>query len=303
VPTSKLNINVVPRPAQKKGLTTSLAQMKRGMRRDFGDRQKIGGITPSIPAASSVGSGLGAYQPPKTVAVQRPDSDTSEDSDSDDGGGMSQLINKSKIPIQVIQAEPIRPKLRYTDDAVHSEMRRRQLEKERHARRQKRLKPDLGPLFRFVLSWDPTSTDAQPPHPDRVKIQLGDAQPIPAAFGQADRYDRVMLPLFLQELWAQSLNDKALEQDIAVEVTSRSYEDDWIDVELAVVGPWPDRLYLNETDVVILSQPGNPKKIFARIQGVKKTFKQANIKVRIVGAMDVPSLIGKNKWLVRKHLS
>ena len=170
-------------------------------------------------------------------------------------------------------------------------------------RRQKRLKPDLGPLFRFVLSWDPASTDPQPPHPERVKMQLGQAQPIPVSFGNAEQYDRVMLPLFLQELWAQSLNDKQMEQDIAAEVTSRAYEDDWIDVELAVVGSWPERTFLNESDVVILSQPGNPKKVFARIQGVKKTFKQANIKVRIAGAMDAPTLVSKNKWLVRKHLS
>lgn len=302
VPAHKLNINVVPRPVSKPSGGSAMSKLMRETRRDW-SRPNVGGVTPMVPTASSVGTGLGAYQP-KPAVVARPDSDTSDDdSDSDDGGGgMSQLITTKKAVIQY-QPETVRPKLRYTDDAVHLEMRKRQLEKERHARRQKRLKPDLGPLFRFVLSWDPTSTDPQPPHPDKIKLQFGEAVPIPAAFTHADQYDRVMLPLFLQELWAQSLNDKGADQDIAVEVTSRSYEDDWIDVELAVIGPWPDRVFLNETDIVMLSQPGNPKKVFARIQGVKKTFKQANIKVRIAGSMDVSTLLGKMKWLLRKHIS
>lgn len=294
VTTPKLNINVVPRPKPSKpsAMTGLMRQLHNDHRHEMRSRPPLGGVVPKLPTASSAGTGLGAYVPPST---RRPveESDTSDSSDSDDGGGgLSQLVKKMKSPKRFEM--PVVRKVQRMDarfDMMSAARRKEEAERAQKARMKARLHPDPNPLFREVLAWTPST---QP--------TFAKADYIPTVFPNADRYDNVMLPLFLRELWAQSENQKEEFPPVAVEVTTRAYEADWIEIQLSIVGKWPEKMYLNDSDIVILSQPdSNP--IYAKIQHVKRSFKEANVKVRIVGAMDQPGLLSRSKWFMQKHIS
>ncbi len=87
-----------------------------------------------------------------------------------------------------------------------------------------------------------------------------------------------------------------------VEISTRTYEDDFLDMELTVQGNIPMDFYVNETDVVILRKD-NVRPVFAKVQGFRKRFKVTALKIRILAAMDQKELAGRSKWQLHKHLS
>ena len=111
-----------------------------------------------------------------------------------------------------------------------------------------------------------------------------------------------MLPLFLQELWAQCTKDKPSGVPVPVEISTRTYEDDFIDMELTVLGHVPHDFYANDSDIVVLRQP-SARPVFAKVQGFRRKFKDTALKVRILVMSDQKELAGRTKWQLQKHLS
>jgi senataxin len=74
-------------------------------------------------------------------------------------------------------------------------------------------------------------------------------------------------------------------------------------MELAMQNALPERFTLNESDIVVLKQPGNSKQILAKVQGFRRKFKDMGLKVRILSMMDQKELGGRAKWQLKKHVS
>lgn len=125
---------------------------------------------------------------------------------------------------------------------------------------------------------------------------------VPTVFGDCERYRRTMLPLFLQELWLQSLKDGS-SRSVSVEVSSRSYEDSYIDLDLLLQGMIGPDFRLNETDVVVLRLPDSPKAVLARVMAFKKRMKDSALKVRILASADLPGLGVKSRWILSQYIS
>jgi senataxin len=313
-PPSKLNINVVPKIYPQKPTTSSnfKSQVMRDLRKGFQQeraehRRDIGGVIPKLPPASGLGSGLGAYTGPKRAPAQTAagsGSSASESSDDDDNKGLSALI-KAKTPkkIQVLPAPERRPiKILGTSNV---DLIRQQTDKRTaQLNIKKRLKPDLSPLFRYILSWDPDHQGMNAPNHSKFASDIGTMGSVTTRFGDCNHYERVMLPLFLQELWAQTIKDQRTSLPVPVEVSTRTYEDDFLDVELVIPGNCPPDFNANEMDIVVLRQPGgSAKPIFAKVQGFRRKFKDANIKLRVLGMMDQRELGGKAKWMLHKQVA
>lgn len=310
-PASKLNINVVPKAFQTGGKSGFKTSIMKDLRQQHThavverNRSQLGGVVTKLPGASSAGTGLGAYQParPKTITKVDSGSSASESSDEDDRGGLSQLIKKQKSPLKPTKTVKMPRSIQVMGDPGLDALRKREDERARKARMKMRLKPDLNPLYQHVLGWNPSHTGPDVPHSDYARRILSAPGLVPASFPSAQRYEQVMLPLYLQELWMQALKDENRDLPLAIEVTLRNYEDAFIDLEVAVAGQIPERFSLNESDVVVLQQGGNPNKVFAKVQGYRRRFKDVGIKLRILQSMDQKELGGKNKWMLRKHLS
>jgi senataxin len=86
---------------------------------------------------------------------------------------------------------------------------------------------------------------------------------------------------------------------VTVEVTTRTYEDDFLDVEMTVQGGVPPDFRPNDTDMVVLRSPG-AKPILAKVQGFRRL---SALKVRILAMMDQPGLAGRSKWQVYRHVT
>lgn len=306
--TPKLNINVSSKPPPKpSGGSGFKSQLMRELQREHRmahlqrDRN-IGGIIPKIPSASGLGSGLGAYQGPRRT-VQPVDSGSSASESSDEENrGMSGLRAKQKTPkkiARVLQA-PTRP-IKVLGVDMSDVIRQREDQKARQHALKMRLKPDLTKLYKYVLSWNPDHQGQTPPHPPAMLDEIGTLGVVPTVFPDYMRYRKVMLPLFLQELWMQSLKDGP-SQGIAVEISSRSYEDNWIDMDLAIQGNIGPDFYVNDTDIVVLRLTP-ARAIMAKVQAFKKRFKDSALKVRILASADIPGLGVKAKCTLHKHLS
>lgn len=309
----KLNIDVRPRGSQprapaankfKSSLMRGLhaehrMDVVRNQRRDENIRAHVGGLATK---ASAIGTGLGAYtgqRKPVTPTMVDSGSSASESSDGDEHGVNALLRKQKKSPlkIQPVERRPIQVLGTPLADITRAnEEKRARL----HAQKM-RLRPDLSPLYRYVLSWDPDFAGPSAPHPSSVKAQLGATIRLPTTFSDADKYGRFMLPLFLEELWEQLQKEQSAAPVIWVEINNRHYEDDFIEMELLVVDELRRENWLYDTDIVTLRQPGVAGGLFAKVQGFRKRPKGFDLKLRIVQSMDRPTLSNKSKWQLRKH--
>ena len=272
--------------------------------------RQIGGIVKKVPAASKLGSGLGAYTGARSKPVSNPRVDSGSSSDTttssdEGGGGVGALARKQKrSPIKNAIALPerrMRPLQAIPQNPDYHDARDRQ-RREQHAMRQ-RLKPDLAPLYRYILAWNPEYTGSEAPHPPQTQKDLAKLSTVPTTFpGGVKSYTSIMRSLFLQELWAQFQQDKAAAPPIQTEVCMRSYEDDYIDIELAVQGMVPQTYFVNETNLIILVRVGC-RPIIAKVQEFKRRPRDIIFKVRILSIMDQKELCVKSRWQVQKHMS
>ncbi|OXB33487.1 senataxin [Cryptococcus neoformans] len=309
MPSSKLHVDLTYK-APPKPAPTFQSKVMQDIRREhyasIHERKRLeaGQVAPKLPTASALGSGLGAYTgPPKPRVVEPVDSGSSaSDSSDDERAAMKGLLSKQKSP-----AKPVRPvvekrSIKVLGDPI-AEIHRRNEDRRAKAHATKmRLKPDLSPLYRYILSWDPDHQGPSPPYGAKFAAELSDMRVVPTTFDNPRQYERIMLPLFLQELWSQCANDQIqVGPAVPVEVASRQYEDDFVEIDLMVIGAGD--FYCNDSDLVTLRQPNNPKGIFAKIMAFKKQPKGSMVRARIMSVMDQKELCGKSRWQLRKHVS
>ena len=314
-PGQKLNMHVGSSASapKKPGGSLFKSQIMRDLRQqhqaDLAERSRfIGGVTPRLPAASKLGTGLGAYTGDRLkpgAPIPADSEGSSETSSEEEGGGVSALVAKQrksprKVSRLISERKPVRALPTAPQGSHYSDPRDRQ-RAEQHAMRQ-RLKPDLSRLYRYVLAWDPDHRGTDAPHPPQMKQELAALATVPTTFTSTDQYQQIMTPLFLQEVWAQFSQEKPKTPPIQVEVSMRSYEDEFIDIELSVQGRVPDGYYANESDILILRRVGCPS-VLARVRDFKRKMRDIIFKVRVLGASDQKQLGAKMTWSLQKHMS
>lgn len=221
-------------------------------------------------------------------------SETSSSSDSEEEDGGLEAIKRlqkagaAKAKMTVL---PPRAKLATLSRPEMSPAERQRL----NAQRTKaRLKPDMTMLWSTMLKWDPIQRD----FPDNLPSK------IPAKFRDVQEYARTYMPLFFRELRDQSLNEMNESSDpvrLTVEVASRQHTDDFIDLELSIVGTIPNMWYLNEYDTCLLMFDG--KTILIKVQAFRRAGKNVTLHVRIDNSRDSPSLGVKSRCQLRKHMN
>lgn len=311
-PIAKTNINLAPRQSSTRpvgGFTSSaMRQIRMEHKQELAERNKrttIGGVSQRMPAPSALGSGLGAYQGErsKVQPMQSSGSSASESSSDEENKGIAGLVCRQKSPKKLAtffsqQRRTIKVLGAPMADIVRQREDRRASQ---HAIKQ-RLRPDLNPLYRYILAWSPDHVGPIAPHPPKHSAELSALTLVPTTFPSVERYEQVMLPLYLQELWPQCIQNKAASLPVPVEISSRTYEDDFLDLQLTVQGAVPYDFMVHDSDVVVLRQPG-ARAVFAKVQGFRRKFKDTTLKVRILVMCDQKELAGRSKWQLAKHLS
>ena len=312
-PLPNLSINVVQKYARSKavGGASFKSKVMKDMRREHYQqlterkRYEIGGIVPKLPVPSALGTGLGAYQGErrKVQPVENSGSSDSESSSEIDSKGIVGLIKRQKSPKKLAMPTPTeRRPIKLLGAALEDIARQREDRRASQNSIKQRLRPDMNPLYRYVLAWNPDHIGPLAPHPPKYSAELSALSPVPTTFSDSKRYEQVMLPLYLQELWSQCIKDQPTSASVRVEVSSRTYEDDFLDMELTVQGSLPNDFYAQDTDVVLLRQP-DAQPVLAKVQGFRRRFKDVALKVRILVMMDRKELAGRSKWQLQKHIS
>lgn len=320
-PKDRLIINVLPQrtfppKATSSKATTYKSKFMRDLaadhRADMRERKRANDTVPQIKPVS-VGTGLGAYTGPRKEVKKVEEEATSSESESssdEENKGIGALVAKAKEPVKPARFSiPERRPIKVLGSAVSDILREREARRRAAHSMKMRLHPDLTSLYRYVLAWDPGCTAPRPPYPPKDAAELGTLKPMSTAFTSAEQYNKTILPLFLQELWAQFIKDDAGADIVRVEVTTRSYEDDFLDIDVVVPGNLPNKFFLNDNDIVTIklegpAGPNNPNKpIFAKVQIFRRKFKESGIKLRILSSLDQRALGSKAKLQLRKHTS
>jgi senataxin len=264
--------------------------------------RQIGGITSALPASSRFGTGLGAHTgPPRSIKPMVDSGSSASESSDEDNTGLKALNKRQKSPVKVVQRAPER-KIQIMGSAMDDVMRVREERRNAQHRIKQRLRPDISDLHRYVLSWDPQHIGPTPPHHPQYAAVTSKLGPVPPSFPSAKQYEQVMLPLFLQELWSQSQQERpSMDAPIVVEVAARQYDDGFVDIDV-----FSKQIYGNfvtDSDVVVLSQPGQNVRVLAKVQAFKKKQNVANIKLRVSTLMDKNLVVPKTTWQMTKHFS
>jgi senataxin len=300
----KLNIDLVRRkpvvvPTFK---SKFMQEARRDLRVSQVNRAQIGGITPKQPAASLLGTGLGAYRAPSKITRKEESGSSASESSDEDNKGIKALADRQKTPppVKRFQIEAPRKVMNTAMDDVY-----RQREERRNAqhRIKQRLRPDITDLHRYVLSWDPQHVGPTPPYHAQYTAALSKLGPVPSTFSGAKQYEQIMLPLFLQELWSQSQQEKpSFDAPMVVEVAARQYDDGFVDIDVFSKQMYGS--FVTDSDVVILSQPGQDAiKVMAKVQAFKKKQNVATIKLRVSTLMDRNQVVAKTSWQMTKLFS
>lgn len=317
-PKEKLLLNVVPKLYPEKKASTSTSYKSKFMR-DLSKEHKAqltGRAPPPIvrlPNAAAIGTGIGAYTgPPKPAAPKVPvsDSSDSESSSSDEENkGLNALLARQKGAN--LAPKPAAPQ-RFTISENRSAkilgmstadiMRQREEARRRAHAATMRLRPDMTPLFRYVLGWNPQHTGPTPPYTPKAMAELGTIQPVPTTFSSSQHYDKVMQPMFLQELWAQFSKEESNSPPVTIEVMQKDYEDDFIDLQCVVTGNVPPGFFLNDSDVVTIVPGQGGRHAFAKVIMFRRKYKDVAVKIRILREMD-PNVGVKGKLVLQKHAS
>jgi len=143
---------------------------------------------------------------------------------------------------------------------------RRMRERDNPRRRALRMKPDISGLHRTILSWaydhsgpDPPSTDSKAP-PVRV----------PDRFSNYNHFQSVFEPLLFLECWAQILQSKEEPMEMfESKIMSRQFVDDFVDYDLAIIGPLKKGWWLSETDIILFRQAGGKQSVMGKVLNFK----------------------------------
>ena len=194
----------------------------------------------------------------------------SSDDSSDEGSGRERglaALGKVQRPLHMKKpAERRQTKLLEIPALQENSALRRMRERDNPRKRALRMKPDISGLHRTILSWaydhsgpDPPSTGSKAP---LVRI--------PDRFSNYCHFQSVFEPLLFLECWAQILQSKEESTEMfESKVMSRQFVDDFVDYDLAILGPVKKGWWLSETDIILLRQAGGKQSVMAKVLNFK----------------------------------
>lgn len=224
--------------------------------------------------------------------ISKPPSEASDSSsESDEEGGLAALKKFQADPKSKLTVVAPRVKLLSAEKRELTTAERQRM----NAQRTKaRLKPDMTGLWARVLQWDPNERQFEAKLPSRLAGQ----------FKTVEEHVKTYMALYFQELRDQSLNELTESSDpinLTVEIASRQHTDDFIDIELGVVGNLPPMWFVNEYDTCLLTVEGRPT--FVKVQGFKRHPKNPSLHIRMHNSRDGPSVAVKSRCQLRKHMN
>ena len=258
---------------------------------------------PSKPAreqadgGKSDASSAGGTMPPSSTLV------SSDESDTDDGeeSGLAALARLQKTP--TIRRAPERRQVKMLDlpgTARNPALDRlnQRTARDEARRTALRLKPDITPLHRAMLSWN---YDHDGPDPPGEKPNL---QPVPDSFRDEQHYRRVFEPLLLSECWAQIQSSKDSgreEQKYDCSIVTRQYSgDDWVDLDISITDSVQKDWMLTDADLVLLKHPDGKKSVMCKVQNYRSTPKNINATLRMATPKDGPGPQTGSTWIISK---
>ncbi|KAG8930710.1 DEAD-box type RNA helicase [Tulasnella sp. 418] len=256
---------------------------------------------PLKPAPQPVSKGEAKSAPTSEKEDEGEEESESEDSDE---GGMEDLVKMQKSPKKPkIPAPPVRRGIVMLGGDVKTVAKQRYTAREEARRTQLRLKPDLNPLHRLILSWDYDHTGEDPPHPKNLPPPR--FSPIPDSFQNHDQYRSILEPLLALECWSQVVKAKEEPQEETTwEIAGKQYVDEWLELDLATTDQLPTKWFLSETDVVLLRPTGSQNRsIMAKVQSFKQSVRGCLASARCRPPSEDIGLTVRTKWRLTKVFS
>ncbi|KDQ62427.1 hypothetical protein JAAARDRAFT_121642 [Jaapia argillacea MUCL 33604] len=196
--------------------------------------------------------------------------ETSEDEDGKkEQGGLASLGQLQRTPKVKKPVERRQVKMLDMPTTRRVEGRRVLTAREEAHRTALRLKPDVTSLHRAILSWNYDHQGPQPP----TSVDTTKLVRIPDKFSDYGHYRRIFEPLLLLECWAQiaQSKDDPAKDVYECKLTSRAFVDDWVDLDISIMGNMTREWRLAETDVVLLRHPEGTKSVLAKTVSYKST--------------------------------
>lgn len=264
------------------------------------------------PAVSKGSAATGPkYEGPKAVgqkassnkSASAPVSEASDDDDSgeeeEEGGlaSLSEMQITAKVAKVVKVVAPLeRRGIVLMDTNIRNPAKERMNAREQARRAQLRLKPDPTPLHRLILSWDFDHEGDEPPNFDAKNVRS-----IPDSFDSHEEYYKVMSPLLSLECWSQVVRAKEEVQEKTLwQIAQKQYVDSWLDIDITIVSPLPNKWYLAETDIVLLRPNTGGRGVLAKTQSFKSNARGVVASVRCVSPRVDVGLNAGTKWELSK---
>jgi ATP-dependent RNA/DNA helicase, senataxin len=228
-------------------------------------------------------------------------SSSSSGSDEEDGPrGLASLGKLQKSPHSKKPAQRRTIRLMNTEFTGRNAALDRIRKREEAHRAALRMKPDLRPLHRIILSWNYDHDGLEPP-------VLGGGPPyvpVKDQFTSDREYQEIFEPLLTLECWNQLIKSKeeVVPETHTCRINSRQYIDDWLELDVSVVGRPPERWWLAETDIVLLRKFGGQDSILAKVHSSARMWAEIQVTLRILitaKAVD-PGLYVSTQWRLTK---
>ncbi|EJU03106.1 hypothetical protein DACRYDRAFT_115362 [Dacryopinax primogenitus] len=259
--------------------TTLMGQMRQDFRRN---RQ---GISVVVPLRKHEPKNEGGH--PLKITGESETSAEEGSSDSDAGQHYLSRLQKSPVkPLRPIAAKPPpKPERRQVQlleapNTSYNPVLERLRQREAQARRQKRLKPELGSFTRQVLLWDYEDQSEVPPYPLGMRPKLSQ---IPWLFDSYDDYRRTFEPFLMYECWSGIVKSKEdpVQNIVLCDIGSRSNTDDWLDLDVGInTDNVSNTWFLMDTDVVLLKQHLGHKSLMAKVESFRRTARGVEARLR-----------------------
>ncbi|KAF8516825.1 SEN1 N terminal-domain-containing protein [Hysterangium stoloniferum] len=206
-----------------------------------------------------------------------------EDEDGEEAGGLAALGNLQKSPLAKKKAERRSIKLmepRFTGQNVALDRIRKREEAQRATLR---MKPDLRPLHRIILSWNYDHDGPEPPTSGNHPIYNS----VPDDFESDETYQNIFEPLLTLECWTQLIKSKEETTEMLIcTIHSRQYIDEWLELDVSMTERIPDKWRLAETDIVLLRRTAGQTCILTKVQGSNRRGMEIQATLRCLASID-----------------
>ncbi|TDL22217.1 hypothetical protein BD410DRAFT_898486 [Rickenella mellea] len=238
------------------------------------------------------------------ASSQSSSSDDDDDDDEPGGGGLDSLSKLQRSPKKSARtAERRQIKIMEPVGQVSRAVQDRRRKREDAHRISMRLKPDISPLHRTILSWN---YDHDGPDPPFVG-QKPTLRRVPERFHDYQEYRELFEPLLLYESWSQIMKSKEETQieSYGCKIVSRQFTDDWLDLDVSIEEAVKKDWYLGDADVVLLRKDAGSKSIMGKASGFKRTPLGLQMAIRCFIVMQScdPGLHANTTWRISKVFS